>query len=212
MRHAITALILGAGFLAASAVSAEDMSGNTQFVIGQRYLRDAKWGTLDSPTVFGIEVDFAPSSSPVHVAMGVMVSGESGTGTIAEPMFGETGSVDSRFFEFSAGFLWHPVKKAIVRPYLGAGAVILTASNTSDWGAFSSGSHSDTSFGWYGNAGVFFKVGEHFNIGVDGRAVRGTKITLSGIEGNADYEQVGMLLGFSWGHSPAPPPPPPAEE
>jgi opacity protein-like surface antigen len=200
MKHGVTAIALIVGFLAASTVSAEDMTGNVQFLIGQRYLQDDFWKPLDSPSDFGLEIDFAPSSSPVHVALGVLVAGESGTATLATPYFGKTtGSIDSRFFEFSAGFLWHPVKRAIVRPYLGAGALTLTAANDSDWGVFSSNSHSDQSFGFYGNAGVFFKVGDSFNIGLDGRIVRGTKVTLGGIEGDADYEQVSMLLGFSWG-------------
>lgn len=200
MKHGITAIVLVVGFLAASTASAEDMAGNVQFLIGQRYLRNDFWKPLDSPSNFGLEIDFAPKSSPVHVALGVIVAGQSGTATVATPFFGKTaGSIDTRFFEFSAGFLWHPVKKAIVRPYLGAGALTLTAANESDWGFFSSNSHSDQSFGFYGNAGIFFKVGDNFNIGLDGRIVRGTKVTLSGVEGDADYEQIGMLLGFSWG-------------
>ena len=201
MKHSVTAFVLAAAFLAAGTASAEDMTGNVQFLIGQRYLSDDFWKPLDSPSNFGIEIDFAPVSSPVHVALGVIVAAESGTATVTTPFFGETsGSIDTRFFEFSAGFLWHPVKKAIVRPYLGAGALTLTAANSSDWGIFSSNSDSDQSFGFYGNAGIFFKVGDSFNIGLDGRIVRGTKITLGGLEGDADYEQVNMLLGFSWGH------------
>ena len=175
MRRGFAALGLGVALFAVGTASAEDMSGNTQFLIGQRYLRDKNWGALDRPS---------PSGSPVHVALGVMVSGESGTATATDPEFGQVGSGDSRFFEFSTGFLYHPVKKAVVRPYLGAGALLLTASTASDWGLFKSSNDGDQSFGFYGNLGIFFKVGEHFNIGVDGRIVRGTTITLNGIKGD----------------------------
>ena len=201
MKHVLTAFFLSAAFLAAGPASADDTTGNVQFLIGQRYLRDDFWKPLDSPSVFGIEIDFAPASSPVHVALGVIAAQESGTATVTDPFFGETtGSVDTSFFEFSAGFLWHPVKRGIVRPYLGAGALTITAANDSDFGIFSGNSDSDRSFGFYGNAGVFFKVGDHFNIGLDGRIVRGTKVTIAGLDGNADYTQASMLLGFSWGH------------
>ena len=199
MKFVLTAFVLAATLIAAGTASAEDMAGNTQFLIGQRYLGDDRWKPLDSPSVFGVEVDFAPASSPVRVALGVIVASESGTATIADPFFGETGSVDSRFFEFSAGCVWHPVKKAIVRPYLGAGVLTMVAANGSDWGLFSSNSHNDQSYGFYGNAGVFFKVGAHFNIGIDGRIVRGTKIRIETFKLNADYEQLSLLLGFSWG-------------
>ena len=202
MKHALTAVVLSAAFFAAGPASAEDMTGNVQFLIGQRYLSDDFWKPLDSPSNFGIEIDFAPSSSSVHVALGVIAATESGTATVTDPFFGEiTGSIDTSFFEFSAGFLWHPVKRAVVRPYLGAGALTISAANDSDFGVFSGNSDSDRSFGFYGNAGIFFKVGDHFNIGLDGRIVRGTKVTIAGLDGNADYTQASMLLGFSWGNS-----------
>jgi len=200
MKHGVTVLVLAAAFLAVSPAPAEDMTGNVQFLIGQRYLRDDFWKPLDSPATYGIEIDFAPASSPVHVALGVIAAAESGRATVTDPFFGvTTGSIDTSFFEFSTGFLWHPVKKAIVRPYLGAGVLTITAANDSDFGIFSGDSDSDRSFGFYGNAGVFFKVGDNFNIGLDGRIVRGTKVTIAGLDGNADYAQASMLLGFSWG-------------
>jgi opacity protein-like surface antigen len=85
-----------------------------------------------------------------------------------------------------------------VRPYVGGGALRIFASTDSGANAWNGGDD-DTSFGFYGNAGVYFKVGDHFNIGLDGRIVRGTKILLVGVEGDADYEQLSMLIGFSWG-------------
>ena len=50
------------------------------------------------------------------------------------------------------------------------------------------------------NVGIFFKVGDTFNIGFDGRIVRGTDVTFGGIETDVDYEQASLLLGFSWGN------------
>lgn len=91
------------------------------------------------------------------------------------------------------------MKRAIVRPYLGAGILKMYVATGSNWGFFGN-SENDDSFGFYGNAGVFFKVGDRFNIGVDGRIVRGTKLTLAGIDVDADYEQASVLLGFSWGN------------
>jgi hypothetical protein len=146
--------------------------------------------------MFGVIVDFAPESSPVRVALGGQFSADSKT--VTTPTFGKVGDVAVGTFEFSAGFVWLPVKKAPVRPYLGAGALLLTAVVGNDWNDFGSGD-SDTTFGFYGNAGIYFKVGDTFNIGLDGRIVRGTSIQLGPTEGDADYEQVSLLLGFSFG-------------
>jgi hypothetical protein len=179
---------------AAAPAQEQDMDGNVQFLIGQRYLGDI-WEPIDEPMMFGMNIDFAPASSPVHVALGFSIAWDQQD--VATPVFGETGDVQSGFFEFSAGFVWLPVKKAFVRPYLGAGVVILGAGVGSNFDFWDAGD-GDHSFGFYANGGLFFKVGESFNIGFDGRIVRGTEVTLSGQEGDADYEQVSMLIGFSF--------------
>lgn len=173
-----------------------EMAGNVQFLVGQRWLEDDQWSPIDEPPIFGVEVDFAPKDSPIRVALAAIMSGESKSGS--DPFFGVPGDAQAGFFEISAGFLWHPVKKAIVRPYLGAGVLTMGATIDDDFGAFVS-DDIDQSFGFYGNVGVFFKVGESFNIGVDGRIVRGTDLEFRGLEVNGDYEQVGLLIGFSWG-------------
>lgn len=187
--------VLALAVLVPSAARAEDMSGNVQFLVGQRYLGDF-WKPLDTPMTFGVNVDFAPESAPVHVALGMSMAGDQQT--ITGSYFGDTGDVEDAFWELSAGFVWLPLKKGVARPYLGAGIVILGAGVGSDWN-FWDGGDTDHSFGFYGNAGVYFKVGDTFNIGLDGRAVTGTKITLGTQEGDADYWQAALLLGFSFG-------------
>lgn len=180
----------------APAPSSDGMTGNTQFLIGQVWLQD-QWAPIDEPASFGFEVDFGPKKSLVHVALGFNVAADSQQ--VSGTLFGETGDVGVGFLEFSAGFLVHPVKKAPVRPYIGGGIVRTFAGVGSDW-AFGSGGGTDTTFGFYGNAGIFFKVGDTFNIGFDGRIVRGTDVRFAGIDTDVDYVQASLLLGFSWGH------------
>jgi hypothetical protein len=208
MKSALNALVVAVSLLAAGRVVAEDaapaeetphqdgMAGNTQFFIGQTYLHDS-WKPLDEPPSFGFEADFAPVKSPVHVALGFNIAFEDKHVTL--PYFGKTGHVGVGFLEFSAGFLWHPVKKSVVRPYLGGGIVRMFA-GVGSGSDFWSGGDSDQTFGFYGNAGVFFKVGDVFNIGLDGRMVRGTSVTLAGVDTDVNYGQASLLLGFSWGH------------
>lgn len=173
----------------------DGMAGNVEFFIGQAYLTDF-FAPVDEPASFGFEVDFAPKKSPVHVALGMNFAGE--TKHVTGTYFDQTGKVGAGFVEFSAGFVWQPVRKSIVRPYLGGGVVRMFAFVGEGSDYWIDGDN-DQSFGFYGNAGLYFKVGDTFNIGIDGRAVRGTNITLAGIEGDVDYNQVSLLLGFSWG-------------
>jgi|RhiMethySRZTD1v2_1073278.scaffolds.fasta_scaffold22193_5 opacity protein-like surface antigen len=185
----VTALLVSLS----TAPRAADMTGNVQFLLGQRWLSDA-WDAVDEPGVFGVEVDFAPVTSPVHVALSMQLAGDSST--LPGPL--TSGDVDVGFFEFSAGFLWLPVKKAVVRPYIGGGGLTMAAATGNDFLLFGADEH-DQSFGFYANAGVFFKVGDHFNIGVDGRAVRETSFELGPLEVDGDYDQLSFLIGFSWG-------------
>ena len=204
MKLGFPALGLTAMLVAGSSAFAEDtptaaqndgMEGNVQFLIGQNFLGDV-WQPLDQPAVFGVEIDFAPKKSPVHVALASSVSGDSAS--VVNPYYGQTGHVAVGFAEFSAGFIWLPVKHAIARPYLGAGALTLIAGVDAGANAWNGGD-ADQSFGFYANAGLFFKVGDSFNIGFDGRIARGTSITIAGTKVDADYERASLLVGFSWG-------------
>jgi hypothetical protein len=198
MRRALKVIVLVAGLFVAGSASA-DMEGNVQFLVGQRYMDDF-WKPLDRQPMFGVAVDFAPKGSPVHVALSI--SGSDEKQTVVTPFFGHT-NAEAGVFELSAGFVWLPVKKAIARPYLGAGVVTLGAAVNGGWDFFSA-TDTDHSFGFYGNAGIFFKVGDTFNIGIDGRIVRGTKVQFGTQTGNADYTQASLLLGFSFGNPAAP--------
>ena len=195
MRHRIIWFALALAFVVVSSAKAEDMSGNVQFFVGQRWLGD-DWKPANQPAIFGVEVDFAPASSPIRVALANMIAGDSVN--TPGPILGQTGNIDVAFFELSAGFLWVPVKKGVARPYLGGGVVLMGAGLGSDWNFWDSGDH-DHSFGFYENVGVYFKVGDTFNIGMDGRFVQGTKFTFANQDVDGDYEQVSLLLGFSWG-------------
>lgn len=210
MKHGFIGVALATAVIAAGAAIAEEppatppesapasddgFAGNVQFLVGQTWLSDY-WEPLDEPMSFGVEADFAPKKSPVHVALGLHFGGQGET--VSLPYFGDTGNVGAGFVELSAGFVWLPVKKSVARPYLGAGVVQMFAGIGAGSDLWDEGD-GDASFGFYGNAGIFFKIGDSFNIGIDGRIVRGTDITIAGFDGDADYEQASLLFGFSWG-------------
>jgi hypothetical protein len=209
MKLRIAALALAASVVAAPVALADGMAGDTQFLIGQRWLDDERWKPLDEPSSFGFETSFGPSSSIARAALGFSVSWDKAD--VVTPYFDETGDVYDAFLQFSAGFEINPVKKAPVRPYIGAGVLQMYASTGTDWDFFDG----DSSFGFYGSLGMYFKVGDHFNMGFDGRIVRGTDIHLAGRDLDADYEQASILIGFSWGggggHTSEPPPEPAPE-
>lgn len=170
--------------------------GNVNFVGGTRSFGDDDlFEEIDSQSFGGVTVDFGPDSWPVTLAIGLYGSfGEE------ENIFGEI-DLQTAVSELSFGV--HKVWKVnATRPFVGGG---LTSVST--WAEFEGPGDdvddTDTSVGLYVQGGVFWKIGSRFNIGIDGRLVTGTDVEMDfdgrlSAEGDADYFQVGLLLGWGW--------------
>lgn len=174
--------------------SAAHASGDLNFLYGTRYLNHAYWAPDDYQRVYGATLDFGGTRWPVNLAIGYSESDASGT---VPAIPAGSADFDVHIHEYSFGV--EKVIKAgpVVRPFLGGGAVFVTAE--SDLSSFQGSVHdsSDTS-GFYFHGGVFFRLGPSFNIGFDGRFVEGTHVTLFDQHGDADYWQFGGILGFGW--------------
>ena len=170
--------------LAGNALAAD---GNVNFVLGQRNLSHDLWDfeSLDSQPAFGVNADFGGEDWHVHFAVGLNLSADTG------------GDVTVAVADISFGALWLPRKGKLVRPYLGAGISSVGIAVDDDFD-----DETDQSIGFNVNGGVYFQIGSHFNIGVDLRLLEGTSFELPaivpGFEFDADYLQLGLLLGVSW--------------
>jgi hypothetical protein len=80
-------------------------------------------------------------------------------------------------------------KPGRLHPFLSAGLSFVEA----EADVSGVGSDDDSSFGLYGRGGAYWTFGEHFNLGADVKALLGTDIEF----GDADYFQVGIILGYS---------------
>jgi len=166
--------------------------GNANFVLGGRALDEDFWSPVDSQAVVGVTVDFGREGWPVHLETGIQGSADDDdlfdvglvklTGSVAELSFGVNKT-------------WKP--KGNVRPFLGGGLASVTARLEAET-PLGDVDDEDTSGGVYVHGGVFWRLGERFNIGLDGRILVGTDITLFGAEGDADYAQFGLVLGWGW--------------
>ena len=121
----IAMYLAGAGAMA--------MEGNVQFLLGQRGLDDI-WTPLDRQPMFGVQVDFGQPDWPVHLAFAGL--GSADQDTIFDPSLGVYADVSAAVVEASAGFLWLPMKKKAVRPFLGAGLAAVSGALEYDYGFF----------------------------------------------------------------------------
>lgn len=181
-----------------TAPSAALAAGNVNFVVGPRSMQDDSWGELDTQGAVGIAVDFSPEDWPIHFVFGAQVSAQ------------EDNDDDDFFFEddltgvvgeLSFGAVWLPSTRSTTRPYVGVGIARTAAAIDLD-GEFGPDEDddrdSDNSWGYYVNAGVYWRLGARFNIGIDGRILRGTDEVVFGVERSSNYSQVGLLLGFGF--------------
>ena len=81
------------------------------------------------------------------------------------------------------------------RPSFGVGAAWIAAGIDND-AAGSLADDSDTSIGYYAHGGLLYDCSSSTFIGVDVRVLRGSEIEFDGLEGDADYEQITLVLGL----------------
>lgn len=170
--------------------------GNANFNLGRRALDKDFWEPVEEHGVFGVTVDFGAEDWPINLEAGSQLSGaqeEEFDFFLASDVEVTAAIVE---FNFGVNKTWKP--KGGIRPYIGGGLASVGAAGEVDAGFFGDADDDDQSFGAYVHGGVFWRLGPRFNIGFDARALLGTEITLFGVEGDADYLQFGMLLGFGW--------------
>jgi hypothetical protein len=188
MSRAIKLFVAAAAFAAFCAPAVA--GGNANFALGVRTLGDDDfWEPVEEHLVLGVTVDFGKEGWPIQLAVGAYGSSD-------EEDFGGaeiTGSVG----ELSFGVLKVWKHSGGLKPYVGGGVSAVNAEGEADIGPFSI-DDDDTSPGLYGQGGIAWRLGERFNLGFDARILLGTDVELFGVEGDADYFQVGVLLGWGW--------------
>ena len=167
--------------------------GNANFLIGGRQLDEDQWDPLDQQGVVGVTVDFGGADWPIHLETGFYGSSDD-ENDFGGPFDVEvTGSVAEVFFGVNK--TWEPGER--IRPFVGGGLADVIADLEIDT-AIGDTDDDDSSLGAYVHGGVFWRLGKRFNIGLDARIVTGTDITLFTEDGDADYFQGGLVLGFGW--------------
>lgn len=185
-------ILLGiAAFLISSTAFA---GGDLNFIYGTRSLDDDAWDPADDQEVYGATLDFGGKNWPINLAFSYFESEDSGE-LASFPILGSV-DLDAELSEWSIGVrkTWKP---GSARPFLGGGATFIDA-DADVSSVLGEASDSDETQGLYLEGGVYWRLGEAVNLGVHGRLVEGTDVTLFDEDGDADYWQIGALIGFGW--------------
>jgi len=187
--------ILLAGVLTLATVSDAFCGGDVLLLFGKRTLdSDAK--PVEDQDVYGITAMFRKESWPVSLGLGAEISGSKGTGV--DTIIGNfQGKGDLMEAYIGVDKVWENLGH--MRPYVGGGASILAAQFTiKELTIDLERDDDDTIFAPYLNAGVFWRVGKGFNVGVGVRYLFFAEAVLFDQGVNVNYLQYNGLIGWGW--------------
>jgi len=191
----ITALTLALSFCSA-ALSAErvaEWTGNVNIFLGHKRLDNNDWEPVEEQDEIGIEVDFAKKQWPVNIAVDFMSSKDNKT------ISGVNREGETDEFNFGVRKIFS-IEKMDIHPYFGGGlAIISGVMSTTMSGVTTSVDGRD--LGIWLNVGVYWTLGEHFNLGLDLRRSKAdADFNIGGTDRNVELggRHAGMLLGYHW--------------
>ena len=189
---------LCAAFLLAMTGAAQ-AAGDANLFLGQKDL-DNDWDPVDGQMEYGVCLNFGVPDWPVSIAVDILMSSDDTTYSYDYYGYIYDAVLDGETMEIAAGVRKFFNEDTNIQPYVGGGATYVD-------GEFkvsivdvpeASISFSDSGFGFWANAGVMFRIGEQFNLGLDVR-YSDAEITILDTDIDAGGMHYGVLLGYRWG-------------
>ncbi len=185
MKKNILAVALMLFFVSANAIA---WTGNVNAFLGQKTLDKDDWVPADEQAEFGVLVDFKQSEWPVSIAIDLLASVDEVT------VAGVTVEASTTEFDVGVRKIWE-VSGSSIRPYIGGGIAFVGAEIKET--SFTNISVDDNGTGIWLNGGIYWTLGQSFNLGLDLRYSQ-ADVTLFGIDAEAGGTHAGVILGYHW--------------
>jgi len=161
--------------------------------VGQRSLDEGDWEPVEDQATLGLEYSREDPAAPVGWELGLFASQDDADERFAGIDF----EVDGRTTELYGGVRKTFGSESRVRPYVGGGLSLIDARiEVKALGDTEDGD--DDSIAGYLHGGLLFDLTESGYAGVDLRILVGSDIEIDGVEGDADYEQLALVVGFAF--------------
>lgn len=139
---------------------------DVNFLLGVKYL-NSDWDTpaedFSTMGTFGVNTSWAPKEWPVRIAADFIVNADvAPTFGLGYGVGGDRGAITSEW-AFGVRKIWKPNS---VRPYVGGGLNVTYAYLETNGGG-NNASTDGSAVGEWVDGGVFWRLGSHFDIGVD---------------------------------------------
>ncbi len=172
--------------------------GNVNFFVGQRLFTDddidgLELEAFDEHTAYGASVDFDVQGWPIDLVGALHYSSRDES----DDFFGLDEEVSYLEMSFGVRRTWRADRGP--RPYVGGGLARVDSDIELSAGGFSLDGDDDD-FGIYGEGGIYWRIGDAFNLGWGTRLLLGTDLELEDEEYPSEYFQIGILAGWGWGN------------
>jgi hypothetical protein len=182
-----------------SLASAQDQwTGNVNLFGGMKLLEKDSWEPIERQPEFGVEIDFREKHWPVNIAIDIMNARSEDTVSMYDPLTGPFDmKVSGYTTEFNVGIrkIWDEFPS--FRPFIGGGLSYIQAEFKGSISGVGSASDTDSGVGIWLGGGVYFTLGEHFNLGAEIK-YSDADVTLFDVNGNAGGTHYGLLTGYHW--------------
>ncbi len=174
-----------------------DWVGDVNFLLGQKNMKSEDWSPQERQAEFGCLASFGNKDWPVRLAANATTSAKQTTLYDMTTNIGTKVTSSTTELGFGVYKVWS-VKQT--RPYVGAGIATLLARVEGEALGLKVTADGAGVGGWL-DAGVFWRLGSHFDIGFALRYSSGT-VSLDYPGGSQDVAaggwHYGLLLGFGW--------------
>jgi hypothetical protein len=187
-----TALVLCTAGLLSAPVFATDINLNVYPFSARKMSNSDLWDDVDNQYALGGMVDFGRKDSHLHFVTGLHTG--VGAKDFSNPLVNDVLATTSEL-SFGMSGVWRHDKGASA--FVSGGLSFVHPELQFD---VSGGTlkDDDQALGFFVEGGVYWRLSSHFNLGLYGRMLGGTSITLFGEDGDVDYWQVGPMIGWSW--------------
>ena len=163
-------------------------SGNVNFLLGTKNLDSDDWAPFDEQAAFGVLIDFKGQNWPISMAIDILGSLDK------ETISGIEFEASTSEFDIGIRKIWE-VYGSSIRPFIGGGIAFINGElKATNVGPVT---FDDDGTGFWINGGVYWTLGQHFNIGLQARYSR-AEITILGIDGEAGGTHAAVMLGYHW--------------
>ena len=152
--------------------------------IAQRMLDSNDYAPVEDQLTLGADLSMQTEGSVVGWELGLFHSADSSRAAGVD--------FDGQTTEISGG-IYKSLGDGGVRPYLGAGLCLIRSEVEAN-----GSSADDSSVGAYAHFGIAWPLSESFEHGFDARTLFGTDLQINGVETDADYVQLGLVMRFGF--------------